>query len=111
MGAVKIDQCSGAESREMWFMAEWKNIDDAPRDGTEIYAGGAGFGIFSDRPSYPMVCKFIDDTWRADFGDGEFIPFMPQPDLWCELNERHLLASAPIIKINADLSRIACISV
>lgn len=64
-------------------MTEWQTIETAPKDGTIIITAAKAEWVKAfDQFTYPLQSKFVDGKWRADFGDGKWSPYDPQPTHW-----------------------------
>jgi hypothetical protein len=64
-------------------MTDWQSIETAPKDGTIIIAAAKAEWVKAyDQFTYPLRSKFLDDKWQADFGDGKWSSYDPQPTHW-----------------------------
>jgi hypothetical protein len=59
---------------------EWQPIETAPRDGTPVRT--AKMSEMLGIPIYPVMARFLDGHWTAEFGDDEWRPYEPQPTHW-----------------------------
>jgi len=55
---------------------------DAPLDGTPVRAGTVSAMSIGSAPMYPLTSRYIDEKWQAEFSDGRWAPYDPQPNRW-----------------------------
>lgn len=66
-------------------MSEWKRIESAPKDGTEITTAKKSEWIKTfDWYPYPLTSRFEDGLWKTKFND-VWATFEPQPTHWMPL--------------------------